>query len=356
MNVHVYQITLFVILLFTLFYLLFIHSLTTSCRLPVESNCQYERQSLNERENGVAQEENVLYDLFPKTIYRTNSSLVVSDAMKRACHDKWIKLNPGFTMKWYTNEQVDEYMKTMPEKVYQVYQKLRPGAFKADLWRMCILFEQGGYYFDSYATPMVSIQEMLQSTHVTHVENDQYMVSVCETIDFGIHQGVLMVTPKHPFILQCIDNIVDHVENDFYGKSPWDITGPTCFYQSVCDVLIQNHFPVPTDDKGDSFVEVIRTRNNFPLGENQYGDLSFYLFKFTKPMQHVKTVKSKVNNEHERVILKKKFSQLQHIYRKHLHEDTYSDMWKKRKVYRKKKHFQSDNNVLLESRETNINE
>ena len=312
MNVNVYQIILFVILLFTLVYLLFVHSLTTSCKLPQESDVG---NVVEKRERN----SNVLYELFPKVIYRTHSSLVVSDAMKRLCHDKWIKLNPEFTMKWYTNEQVDSYMSTMPERVHNAYKKLKPGAYKADLWRMCILFEHGGYYFDSYTTPMMPIYDMLESTGVKTIESDQYMVSVNETIDNGIHQGVLMVTPEHPFIFQCIQSIVENVENEVYGETPWDITGPRCFYSTICKTLKTNGYKIDDDQK------------NFELGENVYGDLSFYLFKFTKPMQHVKTIKS--DNSRERLILKKKFSQLQHIYRKHLHENTYSDLWKKRKVY-----------------------
>ena len=186
----------------------------------------------------------------------------------------------------------------------------------------------------------MSIKQMLKSVNVKCVKNDQYMVSVCETIDNGIHQGVLMVTPRHPFMLQCIEKIVDNVESEYYGESPWDITGPTCFYQSVCDVLRKNG------------CEVSANQRNFKLGVNVYNDLSFYLFKFTKPMQYVKSIKDEDNNKRERVLLKKKFSQLQHIYRKHLHEDTYSDMWKKRNIY----HIDCQNKQNNVSIQSNMND
>lgn len=325
MRVHIYQIVLFVALLFTLFYLIFVHSLTTTCKIPSSStSSQSIHNSIHDKE--ISNVSNILYKIFPKVIYRTNNSLRVSRSMKAMCHDKWIEMNQGFTMKWFTDEDVEKYMKTMPERVYNAYKSLQPGAYKADLWRMCILYENGGYYFDSYCTPMESIHDMLKSLGpLSDVDEhcNQYMVSVRETIDKGVHQGVLMVTPEHPFLFACIQQIVKNVENKYYGNTPWDITGPTCFYQCIVSVLLESGF------------EVDNNQENFLLGENRYEDLSFYLFKFTKPMQHVKTIKYETENElqRERVVLKKKFSQLQHIYRKHLHENTYADLWKKQSVY-----------------------
>ena len=33
-------------------------------------------------------------------------------------------------------------------KVYDAYTRIKPGAFKSDLWRYCVLYVYGGFYID----------------------------------------------------------------------------------------------------------------------------------------------------------------------------------------------------------------
>jgi mannosyltransferase OCH1-like enzyme len=65
------------------------------------------------------------------------------------CVDKLKKDNPEFEYHFYDDNQCREYIKDNFNKdVLHAFDKLIPGAFKADLWRYCILYKKGGIYLD----------------------------------------------------------------------------------------------------------------------------------------------------------------------------------------------------------------
>ena len=99
----------------------------------------------------------------PKIIFRTHKSSLISRSMYEECHQKWAELNPEFSIVWYTNGDCDRFMERMGERVLKAYRKIKPGAFKADLWRACVLYRYGGVYVDSYCTPFVGVEEMLKN-------------------------------------------------------------------------------------------------------------------------------------------------------------------------------------------------
>jgi mannosyltransferase OCH1-like enzyme len=70
------------------------------------------------------------------------------------------ELNPDMEFNLYDNKDLDEYMEESYGKhpIYQIYKKAKFGPMKADIFRYCILYEKGGYYFDikSYITKPIS--------------------------------------------------------------------------------------------------------------------------------------------------------------------------------------------------------
>ena len=50
---------------------------------------------------------------------------------------------------FYDDHRRDKYMKTQSKKIYKLFSKLKYQAHKTDLFRYCILYEQGGIYLDA---------------------------------------------------------------------------------------------------------------------------------------------------------------------------------------------------------------
>ena len=65
------------------------------------------------------------------------------------------KQNPQFKYHLFDDNDCREFIKNhFREDVLYAYDHLIPGAYKADLWRYCVLFIKGGIYLDIKYTPL----------------------------------------------------------------------------------------------------------------------------------------------------------------------------------------------------------
>jgi mannosyltransferase OCH1-like enzyme len=241
------------------------------------------------------------------TMYRTSKTRIVNKKMYTNCYKKWLDQNKDLSIIWFNDIDTDNYMKTQDKSVQDSYKRLLPGAFKADLFRLCILYEKGGLYVDCETTPYISIKKMMEKCIIK--ENNHFFVSIldCPESGGGVHNGFIYCSPKHPFIKKYIEIIIKNVSKKIYTNSPLGITGPLCFNKAI-NKLLNNKY-----------------NHKFKEGMNEYGDLSFYLYKLVYgPFQYVYT-----NNK---IIMSKKHCLLSYCLNK-LKSNSYSRLWSDKKVY-----------------------
>jgi len=246
----------------------------------------------------------------PKVIYRTNRTLVVNENMYYYCHETWRKMNPDYSIIWYTDDMCNIFMEKMGDRVYNAYKKLIPGAYKADLWRACILYVHGGIYIDSFTIPYFNIEEMTKDAW-NSFSVDQFIAvkDVVKSGD-GIHNGFMIATPNHPFFSVYIEDMIKNIESNYYGFNKLCITGPVQLRKSInkCNNVSLNTSP--------------------KLEWNRY-TYSFYLFEFVSSLQH----DIRKNNKK---IMSKKYSILNRIYELIvMYDTTYAIAWRNREVYKK---------------------
>lgn len=242
----------------------------------------------------------------PRVIYRTYSKLLVPTAMYTYCHSKWLDLNPNYSMVWFTDQMCDDFMFNMGKRIYKAYKSIRPGAYKADFWRACILYKNGGIYIDSYTEPFYSMALMLQGCW--NRNSPHQFIAVNERGLWGIHNGFMISTPKHPFMKQYILDILSNIENKYYGNTDLDITGPKCLIRSINKVLG-------------------KTEEKYQTGWNNCGALSFYLFE-------LRTGLYKPIYKNGTLVMNKKYSFIAFIRQKWINShNTYTVLWKNRQVY-----------------------
>lgn len=170
----------------------------------------------------------------PKVIYRTWGR-ELNKPMYEESYKKWITLNPDYTMIMYDMVDVEQFMKEYGTEEYLAWKKVIPNAYKADLWRACILYKYGGIYVDAFATPNVSLDTMINMTNMT--KGDIFIASLEE----GVHNGFMIVTPKHPFMKQYILNMVTNI-NIGIEEVMLSLTGPLCLSKSIKKVTnIKKH-------------------------------------------------------------------------------------------------------------------
>ena len=128
------------------------------------------------------------------------------------------KMNPRFNHYLFDDAECEHFIAThFKPDVLNAYKKLIPGAYKADLWRYCILFIKGGIYIDIKYKPI----NKFRFIYLTETEHLCY-----DTDNSNIYNAIMVCKPKNKLCFKAIRDIVDNVNNKFYGSSFLDPTGP----------------------------------------------------------------------------------------------------------------------------------
>jgi mannosyltransferase OCH1-like enzyme len=118
--------------------------------------------------------------------------------------------------------------------ILDTYNKLKPGAYKADLWRLCILYIFGGIYLDiKYSC--VGNFKLISLTNKNYFVSDRNVNN-----EYGIYNALICSVPNNPLLLDCINKIVENVKNNFYGTNPLEVTGPLCLNKFFTQEDIKN--------------------------------------------------------------------------------------------------------------------
>jgi mannosyltransferase OCH1-like enzyme len=145
------------------------------------------------------------------------------------------KQNSKFEHYLYDDNDCREFIKThfRPE-VLHAYDSLVPGAYKADLWRLCVLFIHGGIYLDIKLI-CVNGFKLIELTEQEHYVKDR--------IPYGIFNSFMACKKGNVYLLKCIYRIVNNVKINYYGNSPLSPTGP----ELLGLVAIKNNYHINVD-------------------------------------------------------------------------------------------------------------
>ena len=174
------------------------------------------------------------YKYIPKKIFQTYKTNQVSSGMYDAvytCIDK----NPDWEYHFFDNDDCRNFIKdNFPKKVLDAYDTLIPGAYKADLWRYCILYIHGGVYAD--------IKLVLNNQLDKLIDINTQFTSVKERWPEkgGVHNSFLCSMPKHKFLKSAIDLIVYNVNSGYFGEKAISPTGPFALGMAINLVLGRN--------------------------------------------------------------------------------------------------------------------
>ena len=134
--------------------------------------------------------------------------------------DLIISQNQEFVHFLFDDNDCREFIKTsFDASILEAYDTLVPGAYKADLWRYCILYTYGGIYLDIKFT-------MHSSFSLVTLTDKEYFVRDLYSSGNGIYNGLMVCYPKNPILQKCILSIVENVKKKYYGVNALSPTGP----------------------------------------------------------------------------------------------------------------------------------
>lgn len=155
--------------------------------------------------------------IIPLNIYQTWYTKRLPPLMARCVHRLRLS-NPRFNYYLFDDYDCREFIKNnFQEDVLNAFDRLIPGAYKADLWRYCILYKRGGIYLDIK-------YECFNHFKFIHLTESEHFVS--DLNNHGIYNALLVCLPGNEILLNSINKIVEHVNNRYYGNGCLDPTGP----------------------------------------------------------------------------------------------------------------------------------
>jgi len=132
--------------------------------------------------------------------------------------------NPEFNYFLYNEKTALEFLNNnFGTDVIYAFKKLKPSAFKSDLFRYCFLFINGGIYVDVKLIPFNNFKfiEIIDKEHYVKdytAYNNNNAGNISQTIIVSCKNNLLL--------LETIKRIVINVYHNFYGTSCLLVTGP----------------------------------------------------------------------------------------------------------------------------------
>ena len=160
--------------------------------------------------------------------------------------------NPNYKLYIYNGKYCESYLqKYFTKDIYLAYKKINAYAFKCDLFRYCVLYNEGGIYSDIRSVCLVDFEKEMPSDlkwftskDITWYppENIHHLIKGKKKKIEAMQNTFIMSTKFHPYLKEVIKNCVNNIRNENYGIHPLSITSPIAFYNSIKTVNYK-HYP-----------------------------------------------------------------------------------------------------------------
>jgi len=180
------------------------------------NNIQYKEQFETKKENIDST------SVIPLDIYTTWHTKDLPEKMNE-CVERLKSANPEFTHHLFDEDGCRQFIfENFDSGVVNTFDSLVPLSYKSDLWRYCVLYKKGGIYIDIKFGPMNNFKF---STMV----DKEYFTKDLDWSGGGALTGIIICKSNNSKMKNCIDKIVENVNNKYYGDGPLDPTGPILF-------------------------------------------------------------------------------------------------------------------------------
>lgn len=157
----------------------------------------------------------------PLHIYQTWHTTRELPPKMRECIDTLKRQNPEFVHHLFDDNDCREFIRDNYNKeIVNAYDSLVPGAYKADLWRYCILYKKGGVYID------IKFKCANNVKLIDFIHQEQFVEDIPQNGERGIYNGIMICEKGDNRLLKAIYMIVENVNEKYYGTTPLSPTGP----------------------------------------------------------------------------------------------------------------------------------
>ena len=140
---------------------------------------------------------------------------------------------PDVKYVFFNNNDSIEYLKQKNKELAKYYNKLNPGAYKSDLFRIIYIYFENGIYFDC--------KFILMKPFSHYLKNKNFY---CNDGDNRIYNAILFNIENTKKIQNYINNIFKNIYSEHYGIDPLDVISCTLlgkYIKNKEDNIIFNH-------------------------------------------------------------------------------------------------------------------
>lgn len=168
--------------------------------------------------------------------------------------------NPDVSFVFHDKSHRDQYMKAHygTHPIYEIYRNARFGPLQVDIWRYCLILDQGGYYMDinkeltkplrDFIGPDTQAFFAYESTLSLMVAPNEIAHRLANPHNLVVNWG-FGFAKGHPILQKTIDNICKYYPQ-FAGRvfeqpkhAIIKLTGPAMLTQSLYDAMRENTDP-----------------------------------------------------------------------------------------------------------------
>jgi hypothetical protein len=163
--------------------------------------------------------------IVPRIIHQTWFEPVTKEAYPNMSRliESWRQA--GWQYEFYDDERAGRFISVnFPPQVREAFDAILPGAFKADLFRYCVLLIRGGVYADMDILLESNLDEIIHPTVGFMVPQDSPGMTVGHR--HCLWNGLMAAAPGHPFLAKTIENVVNNVRNRFTSVDYDDMLCP----------------------------------------------------------------------------------------------------------------------------------
>ena len=236
----------------------------------------------------------------PKWVFKTGPfNLKDLPELMKQIYLGMLKDNPGYELFFLSDEDCATFIEEeYGEYYFNLYNKIKPGAYKSDLWRYMILSKYGGIYGDFSQVMVMKFDDIIKDIDRVFCIDEPWA-------PFALHNAFMACKSDDEVVKTAINVAFDKIDKSDYGSDPLDITGPVILGKSYNLVLNPDadiHRPIIFGTSGRD--KIIKFPND--------GDV------FLKDIQGNNILVRKINNH------------FQYMYNKDVH---YGHHWWNRTVY-----------------------
>lgn len=158
------------------------------------------------------------------TVTPHSTAWIATDAM----------LPAGWQQMYFTHAQMHQTVRRNYSHALRCFEALQPWAFKADLFRLLLLYSHGGMWLD-YSTTLLRPISCLNCSHI--LVRDRLRINGNACIANGLMGAA---KPRSAFIGAAIRRVLTNCRQRYYGINPLDVSGPCMLARTARDNPPQN--------------------------------------------------------------------------------------------------------------------